>query len=101
MDNTTKTPQQILLDAIDVIEQRGWCQGAFQDDDSKQVCMLGAIRIATWDKVIYPVHPAYAQACNATGMNGTMIAQWNDASGRTKEEVIAKLREAAQLSTDR
>ena len=99
MTEPIKTPQQILLDAANLLEERGWCQDEFQNKQG-QMCMLGAMRVALWDKVIYPAHPAYGLACDATGMNGMKIAEWNDTPGRTQQEVISKLREAAQRIGD-
>ncbi len=81
-----------LLRAVDYIQQHGWCQGeAFGPNGT--VCMLGALdktrgHAITYLKAIDRLIPL---------IGGIPINRWNDAEGRTKDEVITKLREAAYL----
>ncbi len=79
-----------LLRAIDYIQQHGWCQGiAFGPNGT--VCVLGALdktkeMLGNYFKAIDRLIPL---------VGGIPIHRWNDAEGRTKVEVITKLREAA------
>jgi hypothetical protein len=83
-----KPARRILLGAAEIIEQRGWCQGDFQDGNGR-VCMLGAISISS-------VSSPMGEAGNAIVLLGLKsVTQWNDTPGRTKEEVVARLRTAA------
>lgn len=86
--------------AASLIEEYGWVQGRF---GSKQIgfCLIGAIREAVnggyrWDENRYePIVNATTKRRLSDGRSADGGAIWNDASGRTKEEVIAKLHEVA------
>jgi hypothetical protein len=81
--------RQTLLAAADYIEEHGWCQGVMTAPDGS-VCMLGAIvRCNSQDKLT-------AEAILVTHFRYSGVAARNDERGRTKEEVIAKLREVAK-----
>jgi len=87
------TTCEILLKAADLIERDGWCQGA----DLKQVdgkparCAERAIEeFLTSRRKFWEVMRALR---NHVTVN--TVWEWNDAPGRTKEEVIAGLRGAA------
>ncbi|SRR5258706_1739766 len=77
------------LKAIEVLEQRGWCKGKLINDQG-QVCMAGAIQIATCNS-----YTLQRKALTLMHLTLGMISRWNDAPERTKDEVIAKLKEAA------
>lgn len=82
--------RDVLLGAAEVIAERGWCQGRYLDS-SGAVCIEGSLRRAA-----QPSHDHLFEACLAVDRNvGRDIVAWNDAPGRTAEEVIAKLREVA------
>lgn len=85
---------EVLRRAADIIERRGWCQNDYQDGAA--VCILGALRLAitgNTDNHSDRVHnPAERLAKNL----GQAPWVWNDEPGRTKEEVIAALRSAAE-----
>lgn len=99
------SPAEILLKAADVIETRGWHQGALVDPCGTGVCALGAISIAV-DEI------PDAQDTWASDHPGTVavallgewiydrygygITYWNDRDGQTKDEVVAGMREAAK-----
>ncbi len=80
---------QALLDAASLIEQRGWCQGTAERDGA--LCMLRAIGIAAPSvDILVAADKALVKLLN------TRFGQvWNDVPGRTKEEVVAMLRRAA------
>lgn len=100
-DKTFAQPQQhplpekvgdnVFARAAEIIEKRGWCQGGI-GMHGKRVCAFWAIEFAGGATM------AHIRKMNAaTGMS---IAAWNDAPGRTKEEVIAVLRELSSQSQE-
>ena len=90
--------------AADLLEsgEWGWCQKQARSGDD--LCMLGAVAIATGHVLaenhqyldIYEAR--YRDALHALDRVGPRKAAWNDTPGRTKEEVVAKLREAAEAA---
>lgn len=83
--------KQALLDAAQYIRDHGWCQGRFYDGD--RVCLLGALIVSTQGRQEYAA--AAAALYQANGPVSSDAHDWNDAPGRTKEEVIAALEQAA------
>jgi hypothetical protein len=105
--------------AAQIIEDRGWCQSAFVDEFG-QVCLAGAI-IGAFDldpKALLFVDdldvwtPAVREAIDALGLEVMpadpddaddhdtsylldVLGLWNDAVGRSKDDVIALLRRAS------
>lgn len=98
---TTLAPEcQVLLDAADVIRKQGWIQGSYHC--GSYVCMMGAVCYAI-SKIAVPYKlPAnkiqiFIKAERRLGIFlNEMPANWNDAPGRTKEQVIAALEGAAR-----
>jgi len=98
-------PSEILEKAAAHMERVGLCKGDFWERDvinseiDAPCCALGAI---------YSVDPEADESVRAllrrslgwepgaTPVN--VIADWNDAPERTRAEVVAKLREAAELA---
>lgn len=115
----TTTPQALLTRAADIIEERGWYQGSWAGNDGC-VCAWGALNIAIAeaaglvnDEAAKPPDPdffpgdlynAHAEAelvlsrtiNRAANDTYVGIEKWNDEPGRTKEEVQAMLRRAAE-----
>lgn len=98
------TPAELLLAAADHLEQKGWCRETFCNSNG-ECCVIGAIqfaasgranRLAKTKKVI----AALRKLADAIGLGSVPslgdIKAWNDSLSRTKEEVIAALRQAAQ-----
>lgn len=99
-------PAEILAKAADVIETRGWHQGAFVDIDGA-VCALGAIAVAaklpvTWFSCASSA--SSGEACDVLedwlfDHYGTFsVTRWNDAEDRTADQVVTALREAAKAA---
>ena len=85
---------RLLLRAAALIEERGWCQGAYFSGE--RLCAMGALHMASGGRI--------GDAFTAVGSVAierlwkklpTVIPDWNDRPGRTKEEVVAKLRAVA------
>jgi hypothetical protein len=79
--------RQVLLDAASILEERGWIQGAGHSSNGH--CAMNAIDSTGAE------HRAVLIALITLTEKLGPIAQWNDTPGRTKEEVIAMLRETA------
>jgi hypothetical protein len=117
-----KTTAQILADAADVIDRNGWIQNSMYDVDSKRVgkaparcavCLMGAINIAAFglpSEMLVPydvqesVRPAqlarvaaveHLADLQAGAVGFPALSDWNDAPGRTRDQVTAFLRAAA------
>jgi hypothetical protein len=95
--------------AADWLEAHEWCQGAlgrdadghlitpkhFNDTVPASCCGEGAIRLIVGNGG----GPVYFEALRRLdNLVDRTFFQWNDAPGRTKAEVIAKLREASALA---
>lgn len=96
--------------AIDAIERRGWTQGIVEDDDGR-ICLVGAVNVASRGTAtnVKTRHVAierqrakalsdiYAEIrANDLVDSSGWITQYNDAPGRTVDEVIEVLRYAAK-----
>lgn len=98
------TPQDVLRQAADLIERTGWCRRAFARDKRRRV-----VGFYSKDACRFCVRGAIYRVGGA-GLNGDIerllkrhigtrhISDWNDAPGRTKDEVIATLRRAAEMA---
>jgi hypothetical protein len=80
-----------LINAADYIEKHGWCQNTYWDEQGR-VCALGAIRRAN-----ALTRDANDAAFKMLRFLDGSVHGWNDAPGRTKEEVVAVLRKVAYL----
>ena len=91
-----KTARDVLRHAALIIEERGWVQRVLSNAEG-QVCALGAIYTAATGEA-YGAPDRYCdEAAEALSEHvGADIEDWNDAQGRTAEQVIAALREAAR-----
>lgn len=78
--------RRVLLDAADLIDERGWCQNTFEDDHGR-ICARRAISMACDH---FNDGSAISLAVYPYG-----VCDFNDAPGRTQAEVVAKLREVA------
>jgi len=105
-------PSELLSDAIEIIEDRGWRQYgnydiAIKDGDlCGRVCMMGAcsaaVSLAGSAIIPYFQNPFDQEPDNFREATEELVAQvngrvpqfWNDNEGRTKEEVITLLNKA-------
>ena len=90
---------QDLLNAAEYIERHGWCQSRAFDGD--RACMMGAIYAATGGTfrglTVGAVDERYLNAVMRVLLIAPSPTRWNDEKGRTKQEVIDALRQAAYL----
>ena len=92
----------MLLKAAEIV-RAGWCQYAAKDD-AGNVCMLGAVgRALGFEPPGELVHPATSRNETYLLIKSKLpsgLAFWNDAPGRTAEEVAAVLEHAAFADMD-
>jgi len=93
------TNREICLKAAARLREVGWRQGDFGGPDGPH-CILGACRWATGYYAAYAPYtcarPSYAAITAITAITAADgvdydVTNWNDAPGRTAEEVIAAL----------
>lgn len=102
-----KTPEEVLLEAADYLENRGWTRGVYADENGC-LCLAGALNLATIGRAApYPyssiTDQQWALARQVTDLieercgieSGPALAEWNDAPDRTRSEVVSMLRRAA------
>ena len=88
--------RQLLLDAADLIERQGWWDGRPGSDGEQRTlhCIETAISAIG---SIHHIDLARSEASvNFSNYVSTPSITWNDAPGRTKEEVLTAMREAAR-----
>lgn len=86
-----------LRSAASMIEKRGWIQGAPVTRDG--VCALGAINLATdyserCQEAVWTL-AEYLELNNPVVPAAMKIPAWNDAPGRTKQDVVQAMEKAA------
>jgi hypothetical protein len=110
------TPAQVLRDAALYLQRHGWIRGGFYADittPAPSACTVGAIRLVACGHRVYDIdpEPVPAEAGQAIGilvdflgiadpdadfpMPTEALIGWNDDDPRTRAEVIASLRAAA------
>lgn len=103
------SPAEIIRDAMALIEQRGWCQNALQDNQGR-LCLQGALLTAAeaksmedhsrpWDRVLKG-QTRFDEAWHAVNKvslaeNGTSPIHLNDSATATQEQVLAVMEKAA------
>lgn len=83
-DGTNYETQDVLLRARERVAVHGWCQG--REAVEGRVCLVGALRHAAGanERLFEGAMVALA----GPGANPISLALYNDAPGRTKEEII-------------
>lgn len=90
--------QKVLLDAADLLEHHGWIQGSLGCPRTG-MCAVGAITHAAYGNVSPIDYESFNEATRRINQAcGFGVEGWNDTQGRTKEQVINKLKEAADVS---
>jgi hypothetical protein len=101
---------EILTKAADVIDERGWHRGAYENHVDGGVCVMGAMCVAVGlppnaialagdSRTLGDVHAAADRLERWLGIQ--VITEWNDESAEDIGEVTKALREcAAELSKE-
>jgi len=94
------TTRDVLHRAADLLSEFGWCQHNLGSREQGHFCALGAINQASADLGVPGATNSYGLAHSGAFMafKGLGDIDWNNAPGRTREEVIAALRAAAEAS---
>lgn len=89
-----------LRAAAEVLRRDGWTRGFYTDPETGAHCAVGAIRSAISMTDSAPMTPALNERWDALEvvLNGEGATFWNDAPGRTADEVIAALEAAADAA---
>lgn len=100
-ETTLETWRLHLLKAADLLESNGWCQYTYRDYRGQR-CLMGALHDASWSEQLDDGFggrlPSVSHSLAVGHLMcrlGGSISHWNDHPGRTQEEVVAVLREAA------
>lgn len=96
---TEVTVADVLARAADILEEFDWRQGSCGSREDGSMCAVGAIYEASIDLGVR-LSDTERRACCIDGEPERIaslypLASWNDKQGRTKAEVVARLREAA------
>ena len=102
-----------LYEVAAFIEEHGWTQGSWYDSHTGKVCLEGALEmvsgkapstvpgqrgilIGMLDDLYLPAHKALTDCVEAdtSHPNGSIVG-FNDANGRTEDEVLRAVRECA------
>lgn len=97
-------PSELARKAIDVLDERGWTQGSYNNEDG--CCAVGALGLAANALPDDIRHSHYMTVRNelyrevSTSVPdgadvGADVIDWNDEPGRTADEVKALFRRAA------
>lgn len=100
---TDKTTAEILREAAEYIGEHGWIQGQLSNPDGK-VCAIGAINRAAKSDAVADTYDAIEALWNylelpsgeQLGSGLHPVARWNDAPGRSAEDVILAMKCAAK-----
>lgn len=92
----------VFLDAIKVLEERGWCQGDYQDEKGR-VCLVGAVGLVVSDRPAapalderyYPLHKTLQRV-----IGSRLVSAWNDDPLTTYEDAVLCLKRAHELSEE-
>lgn len=91
--------KQYLLHARELIDKHGWVQGVYGNPE-KGFCIIGAISRACWDDgVTFETQTAMEGDLQRHAPGYESLVAFNDAKGRTKEEVLALFDRAIQEAT--
>lgn len=94
---TTTIPASVYRDAAEIINQRGWLQGAREEDRGGPVCIMGALAVALGLDPYACTEELMTAGQTVSLLLGidTQMADWNDDPARTVEQVRAALLETA------
>ena len=100
------TTRDVLVRAADLLTEFGWCQYAnartanglstwYENSEAVSFCLYGAAHRAAADLGL-PAMAANPILAEALGGSPVELVSWNNAPERTSQEVVARLREAAE-----
>lgn len=93
------TRRDVLHRAADLLEEFGWWQFGYGSKQAGKFCALGAVDEALRDLGCEAMSSSFASMPLYESLNGGSVVDWNDAPYRTRAEVVARLREAAEAES--
>ena len=87
------TLSDFFYGTLDVLDELGWSQGAFESPDGR-VCLVNAMGRVPADSEV--VSLAYRRLCGLAEV--PVLSEWNDQPERTEEDVRLLLKRAAYES---
>lgn len=94
---------EVFRKAAEVLEQDGWVQGKMHTPDGH--CLIGALEMALWGRafdwtidVEQRGDMSRLAALFGTFLDRSSVIKWNDAEGRTKEDVVKALLQVADTA---
>ena len=92
---------EVVERAIEILDQRGWCQCQASDDEGR-VCMSWAVGRAAITERFDDTRQRGRVLDHISAITGGLsVPYWNDQAGRTFDEVRDKLTETAKDLRDR
>lgn len=91
--STTAQAVHVLRHARKLIAEKGWTQGRFWEMESWRSPQTAYSLAGALFAVTPTISPTRTKAVELLGLKNH-VEKWNDAPGRTKEEVLARLDEA-------
>ena len=91
----------VYLDAIKVLEERGWTQSGRLEDADGAVCLYGAVNIAaTGDARCWAAVDEGLAGALLDAIGGRGPSAWNDDPLTSYEDVVLALKRAHELAED-
>lgn len=96
-------PSEIIREARNQLFERGWTQREAESSDGR-VCIMGAVNFAVYGRSHCPMdydaekEGLRNRVADLLSPTGAAVAHWNDAPGRTFDEVIEHLDKAEKLA---
>lgn len=102
----SKSAKEVLLAAANLLEEKGWTQKAYARDqfgnsvsthnhDAVCYCAAGSIRCVVSNDSYFVATSTLNRYLRVGNKHNSGLADWNDSSNRTKEEVIQTMRDCA------
>ena len=92
---TDKTTAEILREAAEYIGEHGWIQGQLSNPDGKRAAKSDAVA-DTYDAIEALWNYLELPSVEQLGSGLHPVARWNDAPGRSAEDVILAMKCAAK-----
>lgn len=86
--STPQTPADVLDAAADYIDEHGWTQNVYEDEEGACCAMGGILRVSDPDSAYFAEDALQRHL-------GRTIVQWNDTADQTAANVTHTMREVA------
>ena len=98
-------PSELFQKAKTVLMERGWNQGNYEDDETRRVCLVGALHVSLGHAPNQIDMSLAEESARSPGRYIRKVIEgnwtrWNDAEDRTFNQVIGLLDEATLLAKE-